>query len=119
MNIEELQNQALTLIAIIAEQSNELVDLGRIAGEAEADYRKAHAVAMLNAESMKSADLRKAYADLESHEEMLAHKTIAHSLDTLTEAIRSKRAMLSAIQTLLGAHRAEAEAIKAGQYSGA
>lgn len=74
---------------------------------AEDVYRMAHAKAYLAAEG--AAHLRKAEADLQTSQE----RQRAHLADGMRqaalEAVRSRRAQISALQSLLAAHKAEAE----------
>lgn len=75
--------------------------------QAEDAYRMARAKAYL--ESAGTVDERKSRADLATSEQ----RQRAHLADGMRqaalEAVRSRRAQISALQSLLNAHRAEAE----------
>jgi hypothetical protein len=84
-----------------------LRDQAKEYAEAEDAYRMARATAYLT--STGTVDERKAHADLATSEE----RRRAHLADGMrsaaTEAVRSRRGQISALQSLLNAHRAEAE----------
>lgn len=82
--------------------------------EAEDAYRMAHATAYVAADG--PAHLRKARADLATSAERVAtsaERVESHLADGMRqaalEAVRSRRAQVSAVQSLLNAYRAEAE----------
>lgn len=79
---------------------------------AEDGYRMAHATAYLAADG--PVNERKARADSKTSKE----RQRAHLADGMRqaalEAVRSRRAQISALQSLLNAHRAEAEFAKTG-----
>lgn len=79
---------------------------------AEDAYRMAHARAFLEADGTGPA--RKAEADLATSEQ----RQRAHLSDGMRqaalEAVRSRRAQLSALQTVANSHRAEAEFVRTG-----
>lgn len=79
---------------------------------AEDGYRMAHATAYLAADG--PAHERKARADSKTSKE----RQRAHLADGMRqaalEAVRSRRAQISALQSLLTAHRAEAEFARTG-----
>lgn len=75
-------------------------------------YRLAKAKAMLKAEG--TVDVKKAQVDLLTEKERLACHIAEGLLDATRERIRSLRAVLSALQTISGAHKAEADYDRTG-----
>ena len=80
--------------------------------ESEDAYRCAHASAYLT--SVGTAGERKASADLATSVERRRAHLAEGMLKAATEAVRSRRAQISALQSLLNAHRAEAEYVRTG-----
>ena len=76
--------------------------------EAEADYRQAYARAFLAADA-STVRARELLADAET-DEARRRAYLARGLEkAAVEAVRSRRTQISALQTIAGAHRAEAE----------
>ena len=90
-----------------------LVEVAREYAEKENTYRLAKAKAMLRAEG-KTVDLKKAEVDLICEKERLASHIAEGVLDATRERVRSLRAVLSALQTISGSHKAEAEFTRTG-----
>jgi len=119
MTKDELQTRALALIEDLARTNARLRELGRRKGEAETEYRKRHAMEMILAEDLKSDKLRQATADLNAAKEMGSYKQVESELSVMIEVGRNQRGSLSAIQTLLGVEKSEAELTRYGQQAGA
>lgn len=74
---------------------------------AESAYRRTRARALLEAGAGTVAE-REAVADLQSSDERFARDTADGMRTAALEAVRSRRQQLSALQSLLAAHREEA-----------
>jgi hypothetical protein len=103
------------------EKFNGLLDNGldalrRYAGEAaqaEFDYRKAKAIAWQKAPA-GTVPMREAWVDAETAEQRQRLDWAEGSRSAALEAVRSRRQQLSAVQSLLAAHKAEAEFARTG-----
>lgn len=92
-------------ITAVREQSVEYAD-------AENQYRMAHAKAYLAYEG--PAHARKAAADLATGDERYRAHLADGMRQAALEAVRSRRAQISALQSLLSAHREEAAFARTG-----
>lgn len=108
---DEMRRLAGLLDAALAFLRDQTVEYA----ESEDVYRMARAKAYLEASG--TVDERKATADLATSVE----RRRAHLADGMRqaaiEAVRSRRAQISALQSLLNAHRAEAEFTRTGGQS--
>ncbi len=82
------------------------------AAKAEVEYRQAHATAALKAEG--TVDQRKARADLETTKQLFDYRLAGNMLDASKEAVRSRRAQISLLQSAIAAERVEAEFDRTG-----
>jgi hypothetical protein len=80
---------------------------------AEFDYRKAKAIAWQTAPA-GTVPMREAWVDAETAEQRQRLDLAEGSRSAALEAVRSRRQQLSAIQSLLAAHKAEAEFARTG-----
>lgn len=84
-----------------------LREASRDYASAENEYRRARASALLGAGAGTVSE-REAVADLESADARLQRDTADGMRTAALEAVRSRRQQLSALQSLLAAHREEA-----------
>lgn len=105
----DLQSTSKELLA----ECDALATTARDYAVKENAYRFAKATAMLKAEG-KTVDLKKAEVDLITERERLAAHISEGILDSTRERVRSLRAVLSALQTIAGSYKAEAEFYKTG-----
>jgi hypothetical protein len=108
MDLEHLTAEAWRLSQLVDKGVLALRDAGIEYAEAEHAYRSAKAIAYLETEQGTVAE-REAHTyaimgDLRRARDLADGQKVA-----ALEAVRSRRAQLSAIQTLIAAHRAEAE----------
>jgi len=75
---------------------------------AEHDFRKAKAIAWQSAPA-GTAHMREAWVDGETAPQRLRRDSAENSRLAALEAVRSRRQQLSAVQSLLAAHKAEAD----------
>lgn len=106
---EDLQSTSKELL----EECDILTELAHEYATKENAYRLAKAVAMLKAEG-KTVDLKKAEVDVICEKERLASHIAEGMLDATRERVRSLRAVLSAMQTIAGSHKAEAQFERTG-----
>ena len=113
MNINDFEHEIRRLSQLIDQGITELVNQSREHAHAEADYRKAYAQAFLVAEA-RTVRERELTADAETHEDRLRAYLARGMEQAAREAVRARRAQLSALQSLMGAYKAEAEFIRTG-----
>jgi len=80
---------------------------------AEHAYRKAKAIAWHTAPA-GTVPMREAWVDAETAEQRQALDLAEGSRSVALEAVRSRRQQLSAVQSLLAAHKAEADHVRTG-----
>ena len=80
---------------------------------AEFDYRKAKAIAWQTAPA-GTVPMREAWVDAETAEQRRRLDLAEGSRSASLEAVRSRRQQLSAVQSLLAAHKAEADFARTG-----
>ena len=80
---------------------------------AEFDYRKAKAIAWQSAPA-GTVPMREAWVEAETAEQRQRLDLAEGSRSAALEAVRSRRQQLSAVQSLLAAHKAEAEFVRTG-----
>lgn len=124
--IETLQAQILDGIEKLAEAQNEHRRAQREYGEAEYEYRQARAREFVSVSQRtdengkKLTDTHKnALVDLATATQMQRVRLAEAGREAANELIRSLRAQISALQSLLNAHRSEAEAVTYRQTAGA
>lgn len=98
-------------------ECDEMAKAARDYAVKENAYRLAKATAMLKAEG-KTVDLKKAEVDLICEKERLTSHIAEGILDSTRERVRSLRAVLSALQTIAGSHKAEADFSRTGPQWG-
>ena len=113
----------LTDLVVEANRLSGLLDKGIAAlreasvrhAQADHHYRKSRAIAYLQASGTVAE--RDAHADIETAEGRLDRDLAAGEAEAAREAVRARRTQLSAVQSLLNAHRAEAEFSRVGPRS--
>lgn len=114
--LRELQAELLRLSRQLEKAITYLREQAVESAHAEDRYRMAKAKAYLEAEG--TVDARRATVDLATSQERV-ESHIAESLQRAAlEAVRSRRQQISALQTLVSAHKAEAEFIRTGPQGG-
>ncbi len=83
------------------------------AANSEFEYRKAKAIAWQTAPA-GTVPMREAWVDAETAEQRQRLDLAEGSRSAALEAVRSRRQQLSAVQSLLAAHKAEAEFARTG-----
>jgi hypothetical protein len=106
---EDLQSTSRELLS----ECDQMAKAAREYAVKENAYRLAKAMAMLKAEG-KTVDMKKAEVDLICEKERLASHISEGVLDSTRERVRSLRAVLSALQTIAGSHKAEAQFDRTG-----
>lgn len=113
MTLDELQAEALRLSAMLEKGLAALRESSVTYAEAEHEYRERKAMAYLETESGTVAE-REAHVyalvgDWRRRRDLADGQRLA-----ALEAVRSRRSQLSAVQTLISAHRAEADFARTG-----
>lgn len=110
----EMATEMFRLSALLDSSLDLLNEQAREYASSEDAYRLARARAYIA--SSGTVDERKSQADLQTSQERQA----AHLADGLRqaalEAVRSRRAQISALQSLMAAHRAEAEFVRSAPH---
>lgn len=119
MTLDEIERGMKRLSQLIHEQLDALREQSIELAAAEADYRKAKAVAWVSCPSDPdgtkagerdwTAARKEAWVDADTADLRYARDLADASRDAAREAVRSHRQQLSSLQSLLAAHRAEAE----------
>jgi hypothetical protein len=113
MNLIDMTNEMYRLSALIDRGITALTEAGQ--ESAEADHVLSKAVATAWSVAPKAAvPERKAWVEAETAVEKKAFELAESKKYTALEAIRSRRTQMSALQSLLAAHRAEAEFVRNG-----
>lgn len=107
LTYQGLQTEMLRLSSLLDSGIDTLIQFSRDFAVAEDTYRMARARAYLA--SSGTVDERKAQADLATSTERLESHTLDGLRQAALEAVRSRRQQISALQSLAGAFRAEAE----------
>ncbi len=118
----EFQNNILDGIAALQQALNDQRASAEAHARCEHAYRQARAKAFtsLVADGTKrTVDHLQAMVDIECDRQMLEIRLAEAKHESDGELVKSLRQQLSAMQSLLGTYRAEAEAIKYGQSAGA
>jgi hypothetical protein len=108
MVLEHLTAEAMRLSALLDKGVAALLDAGVAYAEAEHEYRSAHAMAYLETESGTVAE-REAHVYALVGEHRRTRDLADGQRVACLEAVRSRRAQLSALQSVIAAHRAESE----------
>ena len=115
MDLTDLVAEANRLSALLDRGIAALRDASIRHAQAEHAYRKARAIAYLQATGTVAE--REAHADIETAEGRLDRDLAAGESEAAREAVRARRTQLSAVQSLLNAHRAEADLVRVGPRS--
>jgi hypothetical protein len=107
VTVSGLNADMVRIAGLIDNALDTLRDNTREFAVAEDAYRMAHAKAYLSADG--PAHQRKALADLATSAERQAAHLADGMRQAALEAVRARRAQLSALQSIAAAHRAEAE----------
>lgn len=108
MDLEHLTAEAWRLSQLLDKGLAALREAGVAYAEAEHQYRSAKAMAYLETESGTVAE-REAHVYAIMGEHRRTRDLADGQKVAALEAVRSRRAQLSALQTLIAAHRAEVE----------
>lgn len=108
--LRQIEAEAIDTSRALTLAIGELRDASVRHARADDAYRCAHAKALLEAEG--TVDSRKAQADLATSGERLEARISEGLKIAALEAVRSLRTQLSAWQSLMSAHRAEAEFVR-------
>lgn len=123
MNSEHLQTKALNAIEAHATAAQEYEGLAISAATALHAYRKKQAEEMTrlaaDTETRRTDTVKQALVDKACEIEMLTRNLAEAKRDAAKIRIDQLKTEISAIQTLLGIHRAEADAVRYGQNVGA
>ena len=106
--MQQYANEVHRLSTLIDEGIKALTGFAREVAEAEHDYRKAKAIAWQTAPP-GTVPMREAWVDAETAEQRRRLDLAEGSRSAALEAVRSRRQQLSAVQSLLAAHKAEAD----------
>lgn len=106
--IARYEDEIYRLSELIDRGIKSLVEASREVADTEHAYRKAKAIAWVNAPSGLAA-ARDAWVEAETADEKRSAELAEGMRMAALEAARSRRQQLSAIQSLLAAHKAEAE----------
>lgn len=115
----EFQSNILDAIAALQQALSEQRASAKLHAEAEHAYRQARARAftsiVADKEQKRTVDHIQAMVDLECDRQMLELRLAEAKHESDGELVKSLRQQLSAMQSLLGTYRAEAEAVRYGQ----
>lgn len=118
MNIDQFNTERIALSRMLDAGLAQLREQAGIYARAEAEYRHAKARAWLTA-PQGTVPEREAWVNGETAE-LRERRDVADGLrQAALEAVRSRRAQLSALQSLLAAHREEAGMVRYEQGSAA
>jgi len=106
--MQQYATEVHRISALIDEGIKALAQYARDTAEAEHDYRKAKAIAWQTAPP-GTVPMREAWVDSETAGQRRRLDLAEGSRSAALEAVRSRRQQLSAIQSLLAAHKAEAD----------
>lgn len=109
----QYQNEVHRISNLIDEGIRALSQYAHEVAQAEHDYRKAKAIAWQTAPA-GTVPMREAWVDAETAEQRQRLDLAEGSRSAALEAVRSRRQQLSAIQSLLAAHKAEADFARTG-----
>jgi tRNA A-37 threonylcarbamoyl transferase component Bud32 len=110
MTLTEMIRESERLSTLIDSGISALVQASTDMAHAEHALRKATAVAWAKAPS-GTVPFKEAWVEAETADEKLAFDIAESGRYNALEAVRSRRAQLSALQSIMAAHRAEAELV--------
>lgn len=113
MTLAEMTDEMLRLSKKIDAGVAEMVNAGEHLAVAEHQYRKARAVAWSEAKGA-NVPQREAWVDADTADQRLERDRAENSRRAAIEAVKARQGQLSALQTLMSAHRAEAEFVRTG-----
>lgn len=111
MTLMEMIRETERLSGLIDSGIISLIQTSNDMAHAEHALRKATALAWVKAPS-GTVPFKGAWVEAESADEKLAFDLAETGRYNALEAVRSRRAQLSAIQSIMAAHRAEAELVR-------
>ena len=109
----QYQTEVQRLSVLIDEGIKALTKYAYEVADAEHDYRKAKAIAWQTAPA-GTVPMREAWVESETAEQRRRLDLAEGSRSAALEAVRSRRQQLSAVQSLLAAHKAEADFARTG-----
>lgn len=109
MTPAEMQVEMIRLSGLINSGIDSMREGAERAARAEMEYRKGRAQAWVSTDSNLLAAHRLAEVDARTAELRYERDLAEDMRVTAREAVRARRAQLSALQSLMSAHRAEAE----------
>lgn len=112
-NLQKLNEDLNATSVQLLEECDALNVASRDYAVKENAYRMARAKAMLKAET-GTVDVKKAAVDIITETERLDAHIAEGILDSVRERVRSLRSVLSALQTIAGSHKAEADFYRTG-----
>ncbi len=115
-DLAELQDEMVRLSRQLNAGLDYLREQVTVEAEAVNDYRMAKAKTYIESEG--TVDHRRALVDLATPSERVAAHIAEGMSRAALEAVRSRRQQISALQTLVAAHRAEAEFARTGPQEG-
>ena len=110
MNLSEMVGESERLSRLIDAGIMALVEASKDMAHAEHALRKATAIAWAEAPS-GTVPFKEAWVESATADEKLAFDIAESGRYNALEAVRSRRAQLSAIQSIMAAYRAEAELV--------
>lgn len=116
MNAEQLENDLRATSKELLQECDEQTKAAREYATKENAYRMAKAKAFLKADS-GTVDAKKALVEQITERERLEAHISEGILDATRERVRSLRAVLSALQTIAGAYKAEGDFYRTGPSS--
>lgn len=115
MNTAEALAEANRLSRLIDAAVEGLKNTSVAFAEAERDYRRAKSRAWVECKTLDMlAKEKEAWVDAEASDDRFKRDVAEGMRQAALEAVRSRRAQLSALQTFLNAERAEAEFVRTG-----
>jgi hypothetical protein len=109
----QFQAEVKRISDLIDEGIKALTQFAREVADSEHDYRKAKAIAWQTAPP-GTVPMREAWVESETAEQRRRLDLAEGSRSAALEAVRSRRQQLSAVQSLLAAHKAEADFARTG-----
>lgn len=116
MNLDEYDTERRDLNQKINEGIRQMAEAGARLAQAEHDYRRLRMELWAKAPKGTVPE-RQSWVDGEAASMRMLRDLAEFDRDVAREAQRSRRQQMSALQTLLAAHRAEAEFVRVGMGS--
>lgn len=125
--IEDLQAKILNEIEALHASLNLYGDALQTYANRDHEYRKAQADAMMaliagaetRNEKLPTDPVKRAIVDQKCEMSRLKHRLAEADKDNLKARVDAHKTVISALQSLLGIHKTEANAVRFGQYGGA